>query len=422
MPRHEGKNFHSLVRENISDPYRVYRDYRQDDPVHRIAGQATGREDEWVLFRYDDVATALSSRGFGRRAAVPYRGPGPGPRLIPPDFPRLANVVENWLVFMDPPRHGQLRSLIADRFAVRLRSGTLPGEIRKIAVDLIAGIGDRPLIELIGDFATPLPMLVILEIMGIPQARRGWLREHALALQDGSSFRPGNRAERLARAEMAAGDLDDYFRDEVRARRQTRHEDLIGELISADESAELLTDDVLVGTCIHLLTAGHEATTNAVSKSVLALLTHPESLDQLARRPDLLPAAVDELIRFDSPVQMVTRWAYQDEPIAGHQIRAGDKATLVLGSANRDPARFERPDGLVFDREDRRHCGFGMGIHYCLGSPLARMEVEIALSSLLSALPGLCLTDEPVQYAEDMVFHGPRWLRLYTSPVPSGLR
>jgi cytochrome P450 len=416
MPDAIQENFYARIRESIDNPYPVYRRYREADPVHRATNRRADQEDEFVVFRYDDVAAVLASRNFGRRAAVGHRGPGPAPPLIPPAYPRLAQIVDNWLVFMDPPRHGQLRALIADRFAARL-SGEgegLRGLVSDVAGELASGIGKSPAIEVVGEFAAPLPMLVILEVLGVPRAERAWLRECALALQDASSFRGGNRAERLARAEAAAGRLDDYFRAEVRARRRGEKHDLIGELVGADPDGELLTDDVLVGTCVHLLTAGHEPTTGLVGKAVLALLERRDVLDQLRRRPEMLAPAVDELVRYDAPVQMVTRWAYRDEQIGGRDIARGDKVTLVLGSANRDPRRFEDPDTIKIDRRDRRHCGFGMGIHYCLGSSLGRMEAEIGIRSLLDALSDCELGDEPIHYADDVVFHGPRRLVLRT--------
>ena len=408
-PRPE--DFLPSLYDNLSDPYPLYRSYRDAGTLHRIAGTDAGREPEWLVFGYEPAASILADRTFGRRAAVAYAGSGPPPPLIPARFTNLGRLVDNWLVFMDPPRHTGLRTLIADQFAVRLKDRRLPDAVARIARELGAGLSGRAEIELVADFAAPLPMRVILETMGVPASDQGALREWALALQNGSSFRPGNRAERLSVAEQAAGELDAYFREQVTRRRRQHHDDLLGDLIRAELDGQSLTDDELVGTCSHLLTSGHEASTNAVCKGVLSLLRHPDALATLRDRPELMPAAVDELIRYDAPVQLVTRWAYADQEVDGYRIGRGDKVTVVLGAANRDPRRFAEPDTLRLDRGDRRHGGFGMGIHYCLGNALGRMQVGAGLSTVIGMLPELTVAG-PVPYARDVVFHGPERLPL----------
>ena len=409
--------FLERLRKNIEDPYTLYREFRENDPVHLLPGRADEPEQQWFVFRHEEVAQVLTDRQFGRRAAVGYRGSGTPPSLIPPGFPQLARTVENWLVFMDPPLHGRLRSLIADRFADRLRSGELNAAVDRITADLARGVSGRPTVELVGEYAAPLPLLVVLAVLGVSQEDSGPLREHTLALREGSSFRPGDRAARLARAEEAAGRLDDYFRAAVLDRRRTARADLIGELVAADDGSGLLTDDVLVGTCVHLLTSGHEATSNVVSKAALALLNAPAALAELRARPQQLSGAVDELIRYDSPVQMVTRWAYRDARVGGRTVRRGDKVTLVLGSANRDPARYPDPDELRIGRDVGRHCGFGMGIHHCLGYGLARLETTKAIQSIIELLSSVDAGDVRVRYAEDIVFHGPEEIALKVGQV-----
>ena len=167
-----------------------------------------------------------------------------------------------------------------------------------------------------------------------------------------------------------------------------------------------------MATCIHLLTAGHETTINLITKGTLALLRNPEQLKLLRSRPELIPSAVEELIRYDSPVQMLSRWAYEDVEIGGKLIRRGDSVGLMLGSANRDRRRFESPDSLDIQRQDNKHCGFGGGIHFCLGSALARAEAQISLNILINRLPELRLIEGTVEWAENIVFHGPKHMRL----------
>jgi cytochrome P450 StaP len=277
---------------------------------------------------------------------------------------------------------------------------------------------EKTCIELVEDYSAPLPILVISELLGVPREHRGWLRDRAVALQEANSSRTEGRPDRYATAEAAARDLRDYFLGEVLLRRRQEFDDLTALLVRGQGMDEPLTDTEIVSTCIHLLTAGHETTTNLVSKAVLALLAHPRTLDELRTDPQLMPGAVDELIRYDPPVQMITRWAYRDHLIAGRTIPRGSRVVLVLGSANRDRERFAAPDTLDIRRNASRHCGFGMGIHYCLGAPLARLEAEIGVAGLLRELPHLATTGEPVRYADDLVFHGPSRLPLYTGKPP----
>jgi cytochrome P450 StaP len=237
-------------------------------------------------------------------------------------------------------------------------------------------------------------------------------RRCAVALQEANTSRGGDRDLRYAAAEAAAAQLADYFRAEVSKRRRGGYDDVIGRLACGPQ--EPLTDQEIVGTCIHLLTAGHETTTNLLSKAVLTLPARPEALRELRTVPQLMPNAVDELVRFDSPVQMATRWAYRNETVGGHLIGRGSRIVLMMGSANRDPDHYEQPDTLDIRRSVSRHLGFGMGIHYCLGAGMARAEAEIGLTALIRGLPRLALSHEPVRYADDMVFHGPSRLVLRT--------
>ena len=396
--------------EDIANPYPVYHRYRENDPVHHssVTAETSGT---WYVFRYDDVASVLTSKHFGRSA---HLGGTPTPAVVPPGHDTLRTMVENWLVFMDPPRHGQLRSLLNKEFSAEVVAGLRARVIQEIAHDLVRGMKDKPTVDLVEEFAAPFPILVISELLGVPKDHRTWFRDCAVSLQEASSARAGRRADGYRRAETAARELAGYFREQAHRRRSEDHDDLIGLLVRAQAQGAPLTEDEIIATCVHLLTAGHETTTNLVGKSVLALLRHPDVFDELRAGPELMPNAVDELIRYDSPVQMVTRWSYRDEVLRGRTIRRGDKVMLILGSANRDSHRFPDPDALRLDRGSGSHCGFGLGIHYCLGAALARVEAEIGLATLFAHLPQLSLADEPVQYAEDMVFHGPTHLTLRT--------
>nr|AAN01211.1 cytochrome P450 enzyme [Lentzea aerocolonigenes]BAC10677.1 putative cytochrome P450 [Lentzea aerocolonigenes]BAC15753.1 cytochrome P-450 RebP [Lentzea aerocolonigenes]CAC93717.1 putative P450 protein [Lentzea aerocolonigenes] len=384
---------------DLADPYPVYREYLTGDPVHHN-GEA------WYVFGYDGVAHVLTSRDYGRR------GPGGRATPIPPSHDTLSRIVENWLVFLDPPRHTALRSLLAKEFSPAVVTG-LRERVRKIAGELLAGLGDAGEIDLVEDFAAPLPILVISELLGVPARLRSWFRRCAVDLQEASTARATRNPGALARADGAASELVEFFGGELGTRKPD-DEDLVALLVNAQRRGEALTDEEIVSTCVHLLTAGHETTTNLISKSVLALLANPAAAAEPLAGLDVTPQVVEELNRFDTPVQMVTRWAHQDTALGGKPIRRGDKVVLVLGSANRDPAAFAEPDRLDLRRDSRRHCGFGLGIHYCLGAALARTEAEIGLSVLFTNFPGLRLGGEPVRYADDLVFHGPARLPMLT--------
>jgi cytochrome P450 StaP len=414
MAELDAEEFYSLILDNIEDPYPIYRRFREADGLHRVLRPGTGREPEWLVMRYEAATTVLTGRGFGRSAAVAGVTSASVSAAIAQGQPALTALVDNWLVFMDPPRHTTVRAVVADCLAKRMRAG-LREQAQKIVEELVSGLAAKSRIELVSEYAVMVPMLVILEALGVPRSDWKWMCGQTAALQEGSSFRPGNREQRLAIAEEAARALTEYFRTILSARRQAPRDDLMSTLVTAEWDGSPGADDLLVGTCVHVLASGNETMRNALSKAVLLLLRHSKVLDRLVKAPELIPAVVDELIRFDPPAQMVTRWAYRDEHVGGHDIRRGDKVTVVLGSANRDPARFAAPDTLRLNRHNRQHSGFGMGVHYCLGSALGRMEAEIGLGAMLTLLPCLRVDSDPVPYGKDLIFHGPKELRLIRS-------
>ncbi|MCC3773118.1 cytochrome P450, partial [Streptomyces sp. UNOC14_S4] len=305
---------------HVPDPYPLYRHYRETDPVHRA------EDGTWYLFRHADVERVLSGREY-------VRGPLPG--RIPADCPHLRRTVGRWMVFMDPPEHSRVRALVAKAFTPRVVEELRP-RVGLLATELAADLEREGGGDLVEAFAAPLPVLVISELLGVAREDRTWFRARALDLQQATGARVARRPDGYAAADAAARDLDAYFRAELarrragRARARARDEDdLIAGMLARSGTAD---DDVLVGTCIHLLTAGHETTTNLLAKGVLALSAHG-----LAGPAPLDARAVEELIRYDPPVQMVTRLSGQDSVIGGRAVPRGSRLTLVLGSANRDP-------------------------------------------------------------------------------------
>ncbi|MFI8520308.1 cytochrome P450 [Streptomyces sp. NPDC085481] len=407
------------ARLDLADPYPAYRRYRETDPVHAVrpVGGARGPT-TWYVFRYAEVARVLARREFGR--VSPATG---GTAPLPPGYAVLREVVENWLVFLDPPRHTSLRALIAPALGPGPVDALRP-LVGRIARRLVDRLAERETVDVVADFAAPFPLLVISGVLGVPEERQAWFREQALDLQRAGGARLDRSGEGMARAERAATELSTYFRRELELRRGPGNDrgDLLSALVRAAGAHPALSPAEQSATCIHLLTAGHETTTGLLAKAVLALLTRPRLLGELHADPGLLPGAVDEFLRHDPPVQMVTRWAQRDTALAGHAIRRGDRVVSVLGSANRDPERFADPERLDVRREAVRHCGFGLGIHYCAGAGLARAEAEAGLAALLEGLPALRPGARPrveARYAPDWVFHGPERLTVTVPGSPA---
>ncbi len=403
-------------RLDLADPYPVYRRYREWDPVHAVrpsggAGGAGAGFTTWYLFRYAEAARVLAERAYRRRSPLDGRA-----APIPEGYETLRRVVENWLVFLDPPLHTRLRARVGPPLGTGAVAGLRPA-VRSIAEELARPLAARSAVELVREFAAPFPLLVIARVLGVEPGLWPWFRERALALQEAGGTRGDRSPAGLARADVAADELERYFTAELRARQAARGApyDLMGALASAGRDEPALTPGVLAATCVHLMTAGHETTTGLVGKAVLALLARPGTAADLRAEPGLLPGAVDEFLRFDPPVQMVTRWAWRDSELAGRPVRRGDRMVAVLGSAHRDPARFADPDVLDVRRAGGRHCAFGLGAHYCAGAALARLEAETGLAVLLDRLPLLRPEARPrveVEYAPDWVFHGPSRLLL----------
>ncbi|MEU0685719.1 cytochrome P450 [Streptomyces uncialis] len=397
--------------ERLADPYPVYRRYRAAARVHRA--EPDGTVPTFYVLGHDEVAKVLSAPVYGRS---PRRATGAAaPATVPDGHSALRSMVENWLVFLDPPRHTELRSLLNREFTPGVVTD-LRGRIQDIAVGLLteltAEAARTGTVDLVERFSAPFPILVISELLGVDRTDWAWLREQAVGVQQASGSRAALRPDAHLVAETAARELDSYFLELAARRRAEPAADLVSLLVSAQTRGEPLTDAEIVATCVHLMTAGHETTTNVLSKSVLTLTARPAQLARLRAAP-LVPApAVDELVRFDPPVQAVTRWAYRDVVLGGHHVPRGSKLFAVLGAANRDPVRFPDPDTLDLERGGR-NLAFGLGIHYCLGAGLARTEIEIGLGLLLRALAALGDSEvDEVHYPYDLVFHGPERLTL----------
>jgi pimeloyl-[acyl-carrier protein] synthase len=397
--------------EMLVDPYPTYARLRADG---RIAYRSTTPPHEAfiVLSRFADVQLALRDPRFGRRnfADLARSGLGDGP---------LSRSLVRWMVFRDPPDHTRLRGLVSKAFTPKAVE-RLSDVIHDLVERLLEPLAERAGFDLIAEFAYPLPVLVICELLGASPAERTRFRAWSAALAKGLDS-PGLLSARdLELANAAAAAMTTYFHDLLRRRRAAPAADLLSALAAAEQDGDRLTEDELLANCVLLFFAGHETTVNLIGNGVLALLRHPDQLELLRDRPLLAAQAVEELLRFDSPVQRTGRVALADVELAdGQVIRAGEAVSLLIGSANRDPRPFEEPERLRLARpEAHRHLAFAAGIHYCVGAPLARLEAQIAIACLLRRLPGLRLLDETPEWRPTLSLRGLRAL-LVTNGGPA---
>ncbi len=383
--------------EVLADPYPVLHQLQDEDPVHwsEILGG-------WVLTRYDDVKAALGDTRLSSDRITPFvnhYAKGRGGELG-----ELGRLVGLWAVFTDPPTHTRLRGLMNRAFTSRAVEQLRP-RIEEIVAELLGAVQPLGRMDVIRDFAYPLPITVIAEMIGVPREDREafkiWSDE--LAKFIGSAFATPDKYERAARAITA---MADYFRRMIPARRANPHEDIMSALVAAWERDDPRGEDELVASCILLLFAGHETTTNLIGNGVLALLRHPAQARALRDRADLTGSAVEEILRYDGPTPAMVRVAVEDIGLEGHTIRRGDRVFTMINAANRDPRQFAEPDRLDLARVNNRHIAFGYGIHFCLGAPLARLEAQIALPALLCALGEPALDVSEPAWLDSLVFRG----------------
>jgi cytochrome P450 len=358
--------------EVIADPYPFFAQARAKGAVQWHEGMGM-----WLCFTHKTSNAVLRARTLGRIWT---------PRWPEEDLPAFALIHVHSLLENEPPTHTRLRRLIASAFGrghverLRPRITEMAGAL---ADDLV---GDE--VELISQYAEPLPVQVIAELLGVPRVDWPLLRPWSNAIVKMYEYAV-TPSQRVA-AETASREFVEYLRELVVFRRTQPGDDLISSLIAeTDGDGARLSEDELVTTCTLLLNAGHEATVNVVGNGVLALLRNPEQLARLRADPSLIPSAVEELIRYDSPLQLFERTALSDTVIGDVTVRAGQKVAALLGAAGRDPAVFDQPDVLDIGRVENPHLGFGAGIHFCVGAPLARVELQVSLQTLLARAPSL---------------------------------
>jgi cytochrome P450 len=380
----------------LADPYPAFAALRERGAVHRHDGLGSV-----VAVSHAACSEVLRSRDAGRV----WQDKTPAS-----SFPAFNLLHRNSLLETEPPRHTRLRRLISTAFA-RGHVGRLRPWVEEVAGRLVgelaAGIEAHGSADLLAHLAAPLPVEVIAELLGVPEPDRHRLQPWSNAIV--KMYEYGLPAARAAAAERASAEFVAYLRELATARARRPGPDLISDLVSVRDGSDRLTDDELVGTAVLLLMAGHEATVNVIGNGVLALLRYRDQWERLVAAPELAPTAVEELIRYDSPLQMFERTATAPTSVAGHDLAPGDKVAALLGAAARDPAVFAEPDRLDIGRSPNPHLGFGAGIHYCVGAPLARVEIAAALTALTARLPGLRLAGDP-ERRQEFVIRGLRTL------------
>lgn len=384
-----------------ANPYPVYDEFRQRDPVHRGRAPTPGHNATWwYLFRYDDVAAVLKDSRFGREIAPALDGPLPP---VPPEEREpFWDMYAQWTLAQEPPGHTRQRALLNQAFTVRVVEELRP-RIVALATELLDDLRGRETFDVVGDYAFPLTLAVICDLLGIPRDDREQIKQWSLTIAAVLDYK--RTWDIMGEGNRMALDFSAYLREIAAQRRAAPRRDLITRLLAAADADERLSEDEVISLCAMLLFAGHETTVSLISSGTLLLLEHPDQLARLRVEPELIDTAVEEFIRLHSPIQATSRYAYADVDIGGRHIRRGDSLTLMLGSANRDPAAFVDPDALDIGRRPNRHLAFGRGIHFCLGSPLAVAQGGIALTLLMERMPGLRLAAAPV-WAETFGFRG----------------
>ncbi len=391
--------------EFLRDPYPTYRRLRAAPPFFDEAWGLT------FFSRYDDVTGILRDRRFGRdvRHAVPREEVDPDvyERIYPSRYPTWTRLIRDSFIDLEPPRHTRIRRLVQWAFS-RRASESYRARMQETADRLLDRALEEGRMEAISDFATPIPLTMIAELLGIPGGDQPRLVAWSHAIV--RLFDQGCTEAEAEEAEWATREFAEYVADLLAERRARPGDDLVSSLVAAEMDGDRLSEDELVATCILTLNAGHEATVQAIGNGILALARDPEAFRWLRSHPEALGTAVEELLRFDTPLQMFERWVLEDLEWEGTPLRRGTKVGLLFGSANRDERRFVDPDRLDLSRADNPHVSFGGGIHFCVGAPLARVEMEVAFGTLARRVARIEGPDVEPERVPSLVFRGVRAL------------
>ena len=392
-----GVVWYPLDPKFIANPYPTYKELRERDPFH--PSPLTGA---LVISKYDDVDAVLRNyKVFSNR-----RGPV-GTRNRRGIGEQIENELQPSMLSLDPPDHTRLRGLVSRAFTPR-QVAKMEDHIRETAHALLDEVDGQDEFDLMANLAALLPTVVIAEMIGVPtedrQQFKEWSDKFARVLE------PNLTTDELSVVFQTGQLFDDYFRGIVAEHRDHPQDDLVSRLIEAEEEGDKLTEDEMIVTLRLLLVAGNETTTNLIGNGLKALLEHPEQLELLRRQPELIDNAIEELLRYDSPVQVDGRTTLDEFEMDRHRLKPGRAISLLIGGANRDPEEFSDPEMLDITREDAGNISFGRGIHHCLGAPLARLEGKIAFEALLERFGDIQLGTRTPEYKPNIVLRGLRHL------------
>ena len=415
----------NLQRDEIrANPYPFYERLRREDPVHW--DEELGL---WVLTRYVDIESLYTDERFSRAQGL-MRGfeklPVSEQKIASPVYHSFSKTV----FYADPPYHTHLRGLMNHAFTPR-RVERLRPYVQKIVDELLDAMQAAPHKDVIHDLAYPLPVMVIAELLGLPQSDRAQFKKWSDDLFAILGTVRYKSTDLLEQAAHSLEELTEYVRTLSRKRRAEPQDDLLtallavtedeqdcphphasdsphapGGLIHHRDASPMLTEDELVSNINILLSTGHETTTHLIGNGLLALLQHPSELRKLREKPALMTPAIEEMLRYDNPVQITYRSALQDAMIQGKMIRKGELLNTIIASANHDPERFSNPDLFNITRSEGRHLGFGIGIHFCIGAPLVRLEAEVVFETIIRRFPTLCLATDKLEWQEHPIFRG----------------
>jgi hypothetical protein len=397
-----GVLFNPFVPSYRNNPYLQLGRLREGDPVHRSQALQA-----WVLTRYEDcLRVARDHETFSSDVRNAYGELASALQEQRAQSP-LGDVMT--VLGADPPVHTRLRSIVNRAFTPR-RVEALRPRIEEIAGELLDDAPDEGEWDLMTGLAQPLPVIVIAEMLGVPPGDRERFKRWSHALAATTSVLQDERT--VLDARTATTELIDYLGRFVGERQREPREDLISTLVQAGADGDRLSREELLAFAIILLVAGNETTTNLIGNGMAALLAQPDALEDLCADPGGIPTAVEEMLRYDSPVQGLVRFALRDVEVGGHALAKGDVVLCMLGAANRDAEQFSEPNTLDIRRDPNRHLSFGQGIHYCVGAPLARAEADIAFRALFARWPSLVLADGGLTWSGTLLLRGPESLRM----------
>lgn len=382
----------------VEDPYSSYRQLREKKGFHFEQGDGNVIPDRWYFSRYEEVIQILKDHRLGREAVD-----GTPSKAISKGDPGLMALNRGIMLHRDPPDHTRLRKLVSKAFTPARVQG-LRTNVEKLCDELLDDMEEKKEVDFIADLAMPLPVMVISDMLGVPKEDRHLVKKwsHALA----RTLEPDATSTDATEGQVAVMEFIRYLQEIFGERKREPKDDLMTALLQAEEAGDQLSEAERYSTCILLLAAGHETTTNLIGNGLFTLWSHPDAIAELRENPELMPDAVEEMLRFEPPIQRTGRFAHEDLELFDQPVKKGQMVVTLLAAANRDPAQFPNPDTFDIHRKPNRHLAFGKGIHFCLGAPLARLEGNIAFGKLLSRFPEIEVDVSRPEWHEMVVFRG----------------